>query len=203
MSGVAAPDWRLEVHRPSRLPHRTRATLLPASGIVLLLALIAGAVWAVVTPAASAVQGRSRVFMVDSIAGVATFAFVMLGFGVVAGLVGWFVAPGWRGLPGFAAVFLSTVVGSALAGWSGTLLAHRRFPDPASIGVGDVFRTVPDLWLDGATRGSPGGPWILVICAPLGATLVYLLATLASRWPDLGVGDAPPPAPMVPVTSEV
>lgn len=201
MSEVAGAATALEM-RP-RVRHRTPATLLAAVGVVVLFGVIAGAVWAVATPAASAVKGRTQVYMVDSFAGVATFAFVMFGFGVVAAVVTWFVAPGWRGLPGYAAMLASTVIGGALAGVVGSGFAARRFPDPDSIGVGDVFTAVPQLWLDGVTRGSPSGPWILLICAPLTATVVYLLAAIVSRRGDLGVGDGRIEQSDVVVTSAV
>ncbi|MGW5521446.1 DUF2567 domain-containing protein [Gordonia sp. NPDC003950] len=187
VAGAATVAPAIET-RP-RIRHRTPATLLAAVGVVVLFGVIAGAVWAVATPGASAVKGRTQVFMVDSIAGVATFAFVMFGFGVVAAIVTWFVASGWRGLPGYAAMLASTVFGGALAGVVGSAFAARRFPNPDSFGVGDVFTAVPQLWLDGVTRGSPSGPWILLICAPLTATVVYLLAAIVSRRGDLGVGD--------------
>ncbi|MGC4934848.1 DUF2567 domain-containing protein [Gordonia sp. DT30] len=176
----------------TRLPHRTPAILVAAAVVVVVLGVVAGGVWAVLTPAMTAVKGYTRVIAVDSIAGVSAFAFVMLGYGAIAAVLVWIVASAWRGLPGYGVVLVSTVVGSGIAGWAGTLMAARRFPDPDSFSVGQSFRAAPDLWLDGATRGSPSGAWALVVCAPLAATLVYLVLALVSRHGDLGVGDAPP-----------
>ncbi|WHU49079.1 DUF2567 domain-containing protein [Gordonia sp. L191] len=175
-----------------RLTHRTPATLAACAAVIGVLGVVAGALWAVITPSMSALKAAHQVYPIDSVAGVSAFAFVMLGYGALAGVLGWLVAPGWRGLPGYATVFLATVLGSGIAGWSGTLIAARRFTDPDSVAVGALFRAVPQLWLDGATRGTPSGPWALAICAPLVATVVYLVFALANRHGDLGVGDAPP-----------
>lgn len=176
----------------SRVRRRDPATLVVGAMIILVLGVVAGGVWAVATPAMTAVKGYTRVIATDSIAGVSCFAFVMLGYGVIAAIVAWTVCSGWRGLAGYGALLAATVLGSGGAGLVGTALAARRFPDPDSIAVGHYFTGVPDLWLDGVTRGSPSGPWALVICAPLAATLGYLLFALANRHGDLGVGDGPP-----------
>lgn len=174
-----------------KVPHRTPATLAAAGGVIVLIGLIAGALWAVLTPAATAIKGSSRIVVVDGIAGVGAFAGIMFAFGVIAAVLSWFVARGWRGLPGYAMALASSLLGSWIAMRIGMWLGGRRFTDSASVAVGDYFQTVPDLWLDGVTRGTPSGGWILLICAPLAATVAYLVCVLLTRTADLGVGDDP------------
>lgn len=167
-------------------------------GVTLLLGVVAGSVWATVTPAMSghiSAQGalvQPQEFG-EEFAGVAVFALLMLGYGAVAAVLAWFIARAWRGLPGYVAILGSVIVGTVIAGFVGTWIADWQFGDVHSHTIGAAFKAVPDLWLSGATRGGMSGPWVLVLCAPLGATLVYLVHTLVTRHADLGVGDGAEP----------
>lgn len=69
--------------------------------------------------------------------------------------------------------------------------------------MGQTFRLVPDLVLDGATRNGFSAPWILLICAPLALSLVYLVCALATSDADLGVGDGVDDLPQQPLTAGV
>ena len=182
--------------RMTRSPHRTPTTLLATGGAIVLLGVIVGAVWAVLTPAMTAERVAEGATVQpqefgNEFAGVMMFALLMCVFGGVAAVVTWVAARGWRGLPGYGLLLGSVVAGSALAGVVGRWIPISRFADPAHVALGQSFRLVPELWLAGDTRGGPPGPWILGICAPLAATLVYLICVLLTRDPDLGVGDGP------------
>ncbi|MGC4959877.1 DUF2567 domain-containing protein [Gordonia sp. DT101] len=171
--------------------------LIAVVGSVVLLGFVVGMIWAEVTPAMSGrvVDADSALIPAgqfpEEFAGVATFALLLFGYGVVAVAISWFTSRRWRGPLGFVAVAVATVIGSLVAAWVGTTVADWRFDDPRSSPVGSTFEVVPDLWLDGAVRGGIGGPWVLFVCAPLAASLVYLGLALAARRADLGVGDLP------------
>ncbi|AZG43752.1 DUF2567 domain-containing protein [Gordonia insulae] len=188
---VAAPGSPVT----ERGPHSPVRPLIVALGAVVLLGVVVGMIWAMVTPAMSGrvVGPESAIIPAEQFpeefAGVGVFALMQLGYGLAAVLVVWFACRRWRGPAGFMAVAAATVIGSLLGAWLGTAVADWRFDDPLTLPVGATFRVVPDLWLDGAVRGGPGGVWALFICAPLAAALVYLGAALASRTADLGVGD--------------
>ncbi|WP_238403666.1 DUF2567 domain-containing protein [Gordonia desulfuricans] len=182
--------------RTVRPAHRTPSTLVAVAAVTLLLGVIAGAVWAVVTPAMSGVRAAdgasvSGAQLGEEFAGVAAFCLIMCAFGAIAAGVSWSAARGWRGLPGYGVTLASTIVGTGVAGWVGTQIADWHLAGPTDVAVGQTFRVVPDLWLDQSVRQGPSGPWVLLICAPLFATLVYLVCALAQRDGDLGVGDQP------------
>ncbi|MFT4124768.1 MAG: DUF2567 domain-containing protein [Gordonia sp. (in: high G+C Gram-positive bacteria)] len=171
-------------------------------GVVLLLGVVAGGAWTALTPAVGGERTGDGLVLTgvgwdNEFAGVGAFALIMFVYGAVAALVSWFAAPGWRGPTGYGFALAATALGTGVAGRVGTWLADWRFRSPdAATALGETFRVVPDLWLDGATRGAPSGPWILVICAPLAATISYLICTLAIGRGDLGVGDGEPVAPV-------
>ncbi|MEE3852493.1 DUF2567 domain-containing protein [Gordonia sp. LSe1-13] len=185
---VAATSRRHSVDRPV-------AALAAVAGAIVLLGVVVGVLWAVVTPALT-----GRVVSADSaivpatafgseFAAVGTFALLLFGYGIIAVLIGWIACRAWRGPVGFVVVAVATVAGSIVAAVAGTWMADWRFDDPRAMPVGSTFYVVPDLWLDGAVRGGFGGGWVLFVCAPLAAALFYLGAALASRTADLGVGD--------------
>ncbi|MGV9826266.1 DUF2567 domain-containing protein [Gordonia sp. NPDC003429] len=173
---------------------RPASPIVAVAASVLLLGVVAGAVWAVTTPAmAGSVTAEGPAVpagqLGEEFAGVGAFCLLMFGYGVVSAIVAWVAARRWRGVAGFGVLFVAVLAGSAIAGWVGTRIAHLHFTDPHSAAVGETFRVVPDLWSDGVTSAGYTAPWIVLICAPLAATLVYLLCTLATRSADLGVGD--------------
>ena len=170
------------------------APLVVVGVVVLLLGVVFGVAWAVTTPAMTGTvtaQGAAvpSEQLGEEFAGVAVFAFWMLAYGAVAAALAWFAARYWRGLIGYGVTFVTAVIGTAIAGSIGTWVAHLHFPDPHDVGMGQTFRVVPDLVLDGATRNGFSAPWILLICAPLTVSLVYLVCALANSDADLGVGD--------------
>ncbi|MXP21169.1 DUF2567 domain-containing protein [Gordonia sp. HNM0687] len=180
-----------------RAVKRSVSGLIAVAVAVVLLGIVLGAVWAVVTPAL-----RGRVVSAESavvpatafgseFAAVGTFALLLFGYGVGSVVIGWTAARSWRGPTGFGVLAVATTVGSLVAAVVGIWVADWRFGDPRALPIGATFEVVPDLWLDGAVRGGVGGPWVLFACAPLSAALVYLGAALASRTADLGVGDLP------------
>ncbi|MYR05257.1 DUF2567 domain-containing protein [Gordonia sp. SID5947] len=194
MARSTRPNW---AGGDRRTPTAGPGPLVAVVGSVVLLGSVVGMIWAAVTPAMS-----GRVLAADSaiipagefpeeFAGVGTFALLLFGYGAVAVVIAWIASRRWRGPLGFAAVAVATVAGSLIAAWVGTRVADWRFDDPRSSPVGATFDVVPDLWLDGAVRGGVGGPWVLFVCAPLAAALVYLGFALAARTGDLGVGDLP------------
>ncbi|MFW0787131.1 DUF2567 domain-containing protein [Gordonia sp. CPCC 206044] len=176
-------------------PQRPVGPLVAVVVSVILLGAVAGALWAMITPAMTGrVVGDDSAIIPaeqfpDEFAGVATFAVVLFGYGVIAVVVAWLTSRQWRGPLGALVVAASTFVGAAIAALVGTWVADVRFDDPRSLPAGAAFDVVPDLWLDGAVRGGAGGPWAIFVCAPLAAALVYLGLALASRHADLGVGD--------------
>lgn len=189
-AGVSGePGFRMQVRR-----QHSPAPIAAVGVVVALLGAVFGVAWAVTTPAmtgtvtpeGAAVPSEQ---LGEEFAGVAVFAFWMLAYGAVAAVLAWFAARYWRGLIGYGVAFVSTAVGTAIAGVVGTWVAHVHFPDPHDVSVGQTFRVVPDLLLDGATRNGFSAPWILVICAPLTVSLVYLVCALATSDADLGVGD--------------
>lgn len=189
--GGVGPQRRPRVAR--RVQHPVSA-LVAAGAVIVLLAFAAGALWALVTPAVSgritpegaAVEPQQ---FGEEFAGVAVFALIMFGYGAVAATVAWVTARVWRGVAGYVTTVAAVVVGTGVAALVGTWIAQWRFGDVGSQSMGAVFRVVPDLWLDGGTRGGFSAPWSLLLCAPLTATLVYLVWTLSVRTSDLGVGD--------------
>ncbi|MBD0860135.1 DUF2567 domain-containing protein [Gordonia sp. zg691] len=148
-------------------------------------------IWASLTPPSTGVviEGARGDIPVD-FDGIGAFALVMFGYGGVAALVVWLAAKPWRGVVGFVWPALGTVAGAALAATAGMRIAGLRFhDDPADLPVGTMYRVVPELWLEGATRAGQSASWTLLICAPFAFALVYLVCVLSSRTADLGVGD--------------
>ncbi|GAA1482947.1 hypothetical protein GCM10009624_33870 [Gordonia sinesedis] len=181
-----------------QMPERSspRSPLVASVAVSVLLSVIAGATWALVTPAVSgritpegaAVQPQQ---FGEEFAGVGVFALVMFGYGAVAAGLAWATARTWRGPVGYFATLVGVVAGTGIAGVAGTWIAGWRFGDVAAQPMGATFRVVPDLWLDGVTRDGFAAPWALVLCAPVTATLVYLACALAVRPADLGADDDP------------
>ncbi|GAB34246.1 DUF2567 domain-containing protein [Gordonia otitidis] len=194
--------------RTSRPRRHSVAPLVAVGAVVLLLGAVFGAVWAVTTPAVTGTVTPDGAAVPaeqlgEEFAGVAVFASWMLAYGAIAALLAWFASRYWRGLIGYAVTFVTTVVGTAIAGAIGTWVAELHFPDPHEVSMGQTFRLVPDLVLDGATRNGFSAPWILLICAPLALSLVYLVCALATSDADLGVGDGVDDLPQQPLTAGV
>ncbi|MDL9937451.1 DUF2567 domain-containing protein [Gordonia sp. ABSL1-1] len=183
------------------IQRRSLESLAAVVGVILLLGVVFGAIWALVTPApAGRVTSEGPVYaspaeVGEEFAGVAVFALLAGALGIVCAILVWLVARRWRGVVGYLATLLAVVVSGAVAIQVGAWVADWRFGDNSNLKVGDDFHVVPDLWLNGATRSGSAWPWILLICAPFTFTLVYLVCVLAARSSDLGVGDADQWAP--------
>lgn len=173
-------------------PVRTVSRLAAVTVGVALIGVVAGVVWALLTPPTTGVvfEGLRREDFPADFAGVGAFALTMFAYGAVAAVAVWFAARTWRGVAGFVWPALATVAGSALAASAGMWVAGLRFDDdPTALPVDAVYRVAPELWLDGATRSGSSEPWTLLICAPFAFAVVYLVCVLSSRTADLGVGD--------------
>ncbi|WP_347956557.1 DUF2567 domain-containing protein [Gordonia aichiensis] len=118
--------------------------------------------------------------------GVATFAFLAFGLGVLIALAAWFGLRSSRGPGGLAFVVLMSIATSGLA----LDLADRfgtRAHDTIDRAVPGDYRGTVNLWLDGTV----GPPWLLLLCAPTAGVLIYLVCVISSAHADLGVGDLP------------
>lgn len=172
-----------------------RSTLAASAMVSALLAVVAGATWALVTPAVSGRITPEGAAVApqqfgEEFAGVGVFALIMFGYGALAAGICWATARTWRGPVGYAVTLGAVAVGTPIAGVAGTWIAGWRFGDIATQPMGATFRVVPDLWLDGATRDGFSAPWALLLCAPVTATLVYLACALAAGPADLGADEA-------------
>ncbi|MFT4044801.1 MAG: DUF2567 domain-containing protein [Gordonia sp. (in: high G+C Gram-positive bacteria)] len=173
---------------------RPVSTIIAVAAVIVLLGVLVGATWSVTTPA---ISGRVTAAgptvapqqIGEEFAGVGVFWLLMFGYGAVSAILAWFAARHWRGLIGYATAFGAVIAGTGIAGWVGTGIAHARFTGPHDAARGHIFRVVPDLWPDGYTRAGYTAEWIVLICAPLALSFVYLLCVLLSGEADLGVGD--------------
>ncbi len=184
--------------RPQRRtgPRPPRSALLAVVCGVVLLGAAVGMVWAMVTPTVTGrvisakyaeIIGGGDSAEYESMAWLAVLLFV---YGLVAAAISWVAARPWRGPAGFLALGGATVAGSVVASVVGDRMAAWRFDDPKSLPVGATFEFGADLF-DGRWWTLIPSPWVLLICAPFTATLLYLVFTLSTQDPDLGVGDRP------------
>ncbi|MFT4085680.1 MAG: DUF2567 domain-containing protein [Gordonia sp. (in: high G+C Gram-positive bacteria)] len=164
--------------------------------VLVVLGVLTGVLWAFITPTAPitvTTGGLSfnGVQSAEIFSGVAVFASLAFGFGLITALLVWFGLPQTRGVSGLAYCTVATLAGSGLAMSAGTSIVDRRFPgvDPHRPGL---YPVVGHLWLDDASIWGVPTPWLLLICAPTVAVLVYLFLTVAASRPELR------PAPEVP-----
>lgn len=169
-------------------------TLVRASAISAGVAVVVGIAWSLLTPTVHGElteDGRVAISPTEipaAFAGVAVFALMMLCYGAVIALVMWRVARSARGLSGLTATVVMALLGTAVAGVIGSLFVGIR-TSASGATAGDPVQVVGSLWLDGPTRGGFSSPWVLAICAPVAAVLIYLICTILAKEADLGVGD--------------
>lgn len=180
---------------PNSPPSQRRLTAVLAP--ILGLGVLAGVLWAFLTPTAAArivddgMLGFGVGQTAEAFGAVGTFSLIAAVYGFVAALLLWFGARSWRRPAGVLAALAATVLGGFLAAAVGSLVVDQRFGDPTTMAVGTDFRYVPDLWLTGAGIGPLPAPWILLVVAPCMASLVLLIAVILAPGADLGVGDLP------------
>ncbi|MFT3715410.1 MAG: hypothetical protein QM774_05535 [Gordonia sp. (in: high G+C Gram-positive bacteria)] len=182
---------------------------LGVAATLLILAVAAGAAWALFAPRPDVVVsgGDAGIPMasVDRIySGVAVYAVIAAVLGILVALVVWFGMPRTRGPLSVLYTVAAALAGGGIAMAAGTGLAKLRVPElnPHKDGT---YPSVIDLWLKNASLANQPAPWLLLVIAPgLAALTCFFLAT-ASNSQDLGVGDGDPAddgfAP-IPVTAE-
>jgi hypothetical protein len=160
-----------------------KADLLPAISIALLLAVFGlplGWIWSrIAPPQRVGVSNTGQVLpLVDETYhvwdDVAIYLLMGLAFGIVAGVVIWLLRER-RG----PTVMIAAVLGALAAGWlmtkTGVSFAAGDYTVPSGLKVGSLFDVAPQL----------DTGWIL-LAAPLGVALAYLVLAAWSGSEDLG-----------------
>lgn len=174
----------------TRVDYRSALTFVV---VVLVLSVLVGGLWVLMSPAVKATvttpgEGRfDQGASANLFGGVATFAFLTFGLGVVLALASWFGLRGMRGVPGLILTTVTAIVSSGLAMDIGTRIAKAVRPALDENVPGDYELTVR-LWFDSDVTQ----PWLLLICAPAAAVIVYLVCVLTAKNPSL---QADPPTP--------
>ena len=167
----------------------------PAAAGVAVVGLIGGILWGLVVPGVTGLvvaPGQAGALGADTghrFDAVALFACISFVVGVVGGVGTWWIRP-LRGTAGSLAAAVGSAVGAVLAVVIGGLVAGARHPGVGDTAVGQFFSSAPGLRLSGAAAGSAGGfafSWAIVVIAPIGALLAYLVMLLVVRRADLGV----------------
>ncbi len=157
--------------------------------------LIAGILWGLLVPGVTGVvvaPGRAGALGADTghrFDAVAMFACISFVAGALGGVGAWWIRS-LRGSAGALSVAIGAVVGATLGAWIGGLVAGARHPGVGDTAVGQFFSSAPSLRLDGSAVDSVGGfafSWAIVVVAPIGALLAYLVLLLVVRRADLGV----------------
>ncbi|MBJ7290759.1 DUF2567 domain-containing protein [Williamsia sp.] len=157
--------------------------------------LVGGILWGLVVPGVTGVvvaPDRAGALGADTghrFDAVAMFACIGFVAGALGGVGAWWIRP-LRGSVGALSVAVGAVVGAAGAAWIGGLIAGARHPGVGDTAVGQFFSSAPSLRLDGPALDSAGGfvfSWAIVVIAPIGALLAYLVLLLVVRRADLGV----------------
>jgi hypothetical protein len=154
--------------------------------VVLALSALVGALWVWLAPpiTVTVLHGGDARFSEGASAnlfgGVAVFALLSFGLGVVLALAGWFGLPHMRGVPGLILTTVMSVVSSGLALNIGTTMAEAMRPDLNRASPGEYHLTAK-LWFDSGSTP----PWLLLICAPTTALIVYLICVLTAKNPTL------------------
>ncbi|ALG85114.1 DUF2567 domain-containing protein [Gordonia phthalatica] len=166
---------------------------------LLVLSAVVGGLWVLLAPTPEIIvekpgSGRyaSEADPAKLFSALAVFAFLSFGLGVVIALVSWFGLRFTRGPAGLAFVAVMSIATSALAVQIGTQLG-RLVHGEIDLNVPGTYRGTVNLWIE----NDVGPSWILLICAPAAAILIYLVCVISSNHADLGVGDdveqTPPP----------
>ena len=157
--------------------------------------LLGGILWGLVVPGVTGVvvaPGRAGALGADTghrFDAVAMFACISFVAGALGGVGAWWIRA-LRGSAGALSVAVGAVVGSVVAAWIGGLIAGARHPGAGDTPVGQFFSSAPSLRLAGPAVDTAGGlafSWAIVVVAPIGALLAYLVLLLVVRRADLGV----------------
>ncbi|MBB4136845.1 hypothetical protein BKA16_003397 [Gordonia humi] len=154
--------------------------------VVLALSVLVGGLWVWLSPPVDVTVDKpgDGTFDEGSIAnlfgGVATFAFLSFALGAVLALAAWFGLRSMRGVQGLVLTTVIAIVSSGLAMDIGTRIAKAVRPtfDP---NVPGDYRFTVRLWFD----SDVSQPWLLLICAPTTAVIVYLICVLTAKNPTL------------------
>ncbi|WP_162138701.1 DUF2567 domain-containing protein [Gordonia hirsuta] len=168
----------------SAAPRRRRQPYGVLIGLAVLGAL-GGVLWAFLVPTA-----QVRVTADGSVSlppaqlarlfdGVAIFALLAFGLGLICGAVIWFAHRQVRGWFGLLTAVVMALLSSSIAMDVGLRVARARYSadDPSAPGVRHLL---PDLWLEGAGWNSMPAPWLLLTCAPGLAALTYLILAVSA-----------------------
>lgn len=183
---TAAPSRRAPAS-PNTVDRRTPVAFVL---VVLGLSVLVGALWVWLAPpvTVTVLHGGDARFSEGASAnlfgGVAVFALLSFGLGAVLALAGWFGLPHMRGVPGLILTTVMAVVSSGLAMNIGTWIAEAVRPDLNRASPGEYHLTTK-LWFDSGSTP----PWLLLICAPTAALIVYLICVLTAKNPTLRPGD--------------
>lgn len=158
---------------------------------LLALSAVVGGLWVLLAPAPEIVvetpgSGRyaSEADPAKLFSALAVFAVLSFGSGIVIALSTWFGLRFTRGPAGLVLVAVMSVATSALALQIGTELGHR-IRGEIDLAVPGTYRGTVNLWIENEV----GPSWILLVCAPAAAVLIYLVCVISSSHADLGVGD--------------
>lgn len=186
-------------------------TFSPARGSALigigcaLSGAVGGLVWGLLAPGRSQVVAHGGLLSVamsgDHIFdALAIFFWVTAAVGVVTGAAAWT----WRRMRGPAtavAMLLGSFVGAWLAAGIGGLVTRARFDWPGAQAVSSMVGQV-------VTQPPTVDQWAVLIAQPLGAGIVYIVATLLAPHSDLsargnpGGGAAAEDGPVEPGTAQ-
>ncbi len=153
---------------------------------VLALAVAVGALWVALSPPVHAIvvnaedvryaEGHAA----NLFGGLATFAFLAFALGAMVALGSWFGLRRMRGVPGLLLAVGSAIAASGLAIDIGTRIAAMT-REPLDLASPGTYDLTVRLWFAGDHTPS----WLLLICAPFTAVLVYLICVLLARSPEL------------------
>ena len=164
------------------------------AAMLLALSAVVGGLWVLLAPTPAIVveepgsgQYATEADPAKLFSAVAVFAFLAFGLGAVISLASWFGMRSTRGAGALLFVTAMAVATSALAikigSWGGHALRGE-----IDTSVPGTYRGTVNLWI----VSEVGPSWILLICAPTAAVLVYLVCVISSNHADLGRGDDVP-----------
>lgn len=184
---MTTPAPPVSVEGPVRPARRFDPAASIVGGVLLLLGVGSGVLWAFVTPYATVeVTAEGGGFSAPELAhlfgGVAVFALIAFALGLVCGGVAWGALRAVRGPAGLVYAMVVAAGASAVGMQVADFVVRRRFPpiDPHEPGI---YHAAGSLWLTDASLGFLPAPWLLLVCAPGMAALSYFVCVA-------GTGDA-------------
>ncbi len=157
--------------------------------VVLALSVLVGWLWSWLAPHVpiTVLEGGDARFdegaSANLFGGVAVFALLAFALGVVLALAAWFGLTHMRGVPGLLLTTAMAIVSSGLALDIGTRIATSTRPTLDRSTPGG-YELVVKLWFSNSSA-----PWILLVCAPTTAVIVYLVCVLVAKNPTLRPDD--------------